>query len=79
MDTRVLAEELDLTTATSLRELLESGGIAAELVGGHETTFPGTPQMGGYGIMVAATDYDEARRLVDQLEHEAGREPPQDR
>lgn len=77
VETRVLAEELDLTTATSLRELLESGGIAVEIVGGHDTTFPGTPQMGGYGIMVEAAHYDEARRLVDELEHEAGQEPPQ--
>lgn len=76
METRVLAEELDLMTATSLRELLESGGIAAEIVGGHDTTFPGTPQMGGYGILVEAAHYDEARRLVDQLERDAGREPP---
>ncbi len=76
METRVLAEELDLMTATSLRELLESGGIAAEIVGGHDTTFPGTPQMGGYGILVEAAHYDEARRLVDQLERDAGKEPP---
>ena len=62
VDIRVIAEELDLTTATSLQELLESGGINAEIVGGHNTAFPGTPQMGGYGIMVAAPDVDEARR-----------------
>ena len=76
METRVLAEELDLMTATSLRELLESGGIAAEIVGGHDTTFPGTPQMGGYGILVEAAHYDEARGLIDQLERDAGQEPP---
>jgi hypothetical protein len=79
VDTQVIAEELDLTTATSLQELLESGGIKAEIVGGHSTTFPGTPQMGGYGIMVAAPDADEARRLVSELEHEAGQELPRDR
>jgi len=79
METRVLAEELDLLTATSLKELLESGGIPAEIVGGHDTTFPGTPQMGGYGIMVEASNYDEARRLVDELEREAGQEPPAER
>jgi len=78
VDIRVIAEELDLTTATSLQELLESGGINAEIVGGHNTAFPGTPQMGGYGIMVAAPDVDEARRLVSELEHEAGQEPPRD-
>ncbi len=76
MDTIVIAEELDLTTATSLQELLESGGIDAEIIGGHSTTFPGTPQMGGYGIMVAAPDVDEARRLISELEREAGQEPP---
>jgi len=79
LDTQVIAEELDLTTATSLQELLQSGGINAEIVGGRDTTFPGTPQMGGYGIMVAAADVDEARRLVTELEHEAGQEPPRDR
>ncbi len=78
MDTQVIAEELDLTTATSLQELLESGGIRAEIVGGHATAFPGTPQMGGYGIMVGAPDVDEARRLVAELEHEAGQELPRD-
>ena len=77
VETRVLAEELDLTTATSLKELLDSAGIAVEIVGGHDTAFPGTLQMGGYGIMVDAAHYDEARRLVDELEHEAGQEPPQ--
>jgi len=76
VDTIVIAEELDLTTATSLQELLESGGIDAEIIGGHSTTFPGTPQMGGYGIMVAAPDVDEARRLISELEREAGQEPP---
>jgi hypothetical protein len=76
VETVLLAQELDLTTATSLKELLESGGIAAEIVGEHDTTFPGTPQLGDYGIIVAATDYAEARRLVDELEHGAGQEPP---
>jgi hypothetical protein len=79
VDIKIIAEELDLTTATSLQELLASGGINAEIVGGHETTFPGTPQFGGYGIMVAADDVDEARRLVAELERQAGQEPPRDR
>ena len=79
MDTRVLAEELDLLTATSLKELLTSGGIPAEIVGGNDTTFPGTPEMGGYCIMVESSNYDEARRLVDELEREAGQEPSADR
>ena len=73
MDTAVVAEELDLVTATSLQELLESAGIQAEIVGGHATAFPGTPQMGGYGILVAESDLDEARRLIDEIEHEAGK------
>jgi len=73
VDTAVIAEELDLVTATSLQELLESAGIQAAVFGGHETAFPGTPQMGGYGIMVAESDVDEARRLIDELEHEAGK------
>ena len=75
MDTRVVAAELDLTTATSLKELLESAGIAAEVTGEHDTAFPGTPQFGAYGIMVAAADFEEARRLVDELEREAGKPP----
>jgi len=73
MDTRIVAEELDLVTATSLQELLQSCGIGAEIVGEHETAFPGTPQMGGYGIMVAEEHVDEARRLIDELEREAGK------
>jgi hypothetical protein len=77
MDTRVVAEELDLTTATSLRELLESAGIAVEMTGGHDTAFPGTPQFGGYGIMVAAADCGQARSLIDELEREAGKPPSQ--
>jgi hypothetical protein len=79
VETRMVAEELDLTTATSLRELLESGGVTAEVVGGRSSAFPGMPQMGGYGIMVPAARYDEARRLIDELEREAGQEPSQER
>ena len=73
MDTRIVADELDLVTATSLQELLESAGIQAEVVGEHDTAFPGMPQMGGYCILVAESDVDEARRLIDQLEREAGK------
>jgi Putative prokaryotic signal transducing protein len=73
VETRVVAEELDLTTATSLRELLESAGIAVELTGAHDTAFPGTPQFGAYGIMVDVADYDQARQLIDELEREAGK------
>ena len=46
METRVVVDEIDLTTATSLKELLESSGIAVELIGG-QSGFPGMPQMGG--------------------------------
>jgi len=77
VETRIVAEELDLTTATSLRELLESAGIAVEITGAHDTAFPGTPQFGAYGIMVEAADYDQARRLIDELEREAGKPPSQ--
>ena len=75
METRVVVDEIDLTTATSLKELLESSGIAVELIGG-QSGFPGMPQMGGYGLLVPAASYDEARRLIDELELEAGQEPP---
>ncbi len=77
METRVVVDEIDLTTATSLKELLESSGIAVELIGG-QSGFPGMPQMGGYGLLVPAARYDEARRLIDELELEAGQEPPAD-
>jgi hypothetical protein len=72
-----VVDEIDLTTATSLKELLESSGIAVELIGG-QSGFPGMPQMGGYGLLVPAARYDEARRLIDELELEAGQEPPAD-
>jgi hypothetical protein len=73
----MVAEGLDLLTATSLKELLESGGIAVELVGGRSSAFPGMPQMGaGYGIAVPAASYDEASRLIDELQ--SGQEPPPD-
>ena len=75
METRVLADELDLITATSLRELLESSGISAEVIGARASAFPGMPQMGGYGILVPTESYDEARRLADELEREAGQPP----
>lgn len=75
METKVVADELDLVTATSLRDLLLSSGISAELIGARASAFPGMPQMGGYGILVPAESYDEARRLIDELEREAGDEP----
>ena len=73
MDTRVVADELDLVTATSLQELLQSAGIEAEIVGEHATAFPGMPQMGGCAIMVDEDKVEEARRLIDELEREAGK------
>lgn len=76
VETRMVAEGLDLLTATSLKELLESGGIEVELVGGRSSAFPGMPQMGGYGIVVPAARYDEASRLVDELQSGTGQEPP---
>ncbi|HUK76230.1 MAG TPA: DUF2007 domain-containing protein [Thermoleophilia bacterium] len=75
METRTVVDEIDLTTATSLKELLESSGIAVEVIGG-QSGFPGMPQMGGYGLLVPAARYDEARRLIDELELDAGQEPP---
>jgi hypothetical protein len=75
VDTKVVADELDLVTAASLKDLLESSGISAEVIGARASAFPGMPQMGGYGILVPAESYDEARRLVDELEREVG-EPP---
>lgn len=78
MDTRVVASGLDISTATSLKELLESSGIDVEMTGEHESAFPGTPQFGGYGILVSGPDYAEARRLVDALELEAGQTPPEE-
>jgi len=74
VETRVVVDELDLTTATSLKELLESGGIDVELIGA-QSGFPGMAQMGGYGLLVPAARYDDARRLIDELETEAGQEP----
>jgi len=73
VDTRVVVDGLDITIATSLKELLESSGIPCELIGGH-SAFSGVPQMGGYGLVVPAERYDEARRLIDEIE--AGQEPP---
>jgi len=75
VETRTVVDEIDLTTATSLKELLESSGIAVEVIGG-QSGFPGMPQMGGYGLLVPAARYDEARRLIDELELDAGQEPP---
>jgi Putative prokaryotic signal transducing protein len=75
VETRVVVDEIDLTTATSLKELIESSGIPVELIGG-QSGFPGMPQMGGYGLLVPAARYDEARRLIDELELESGQEPP---
>jgi len=75
VETRTVVDEIDLTTATSLKELLESSGIAVEVIGG-QSGFPGMPQMGGYGLLVPAARYDEARRLIDGLELDAGQEPP---
>ena len=75
METRVVADELDLITATSLRELLESSGISAEVIGARASAFPGMPQMGGYGVLVPAESYDEARRLADELERGADQQP----
>jgi hypothetical protein len=70
-----VADELDLITATSLRELLESSGISAEVIGARASAFPGMPQMGGYGVLVPAESYDEARRLADELERGADQQP----
>jgi len=75
VETRTVVDEIDLTTATSLKELLESSGIAVEVIGG-QSGFPGMPQMGGYGLLVPAARYDEARHLIDELELDAGQEPP---
>jgi len=75
VDTKVVADELDLSTATSLKDLLESSGISAEVIGARASAFPGMPQIGGYGILVPAESYDEACRLADELERDAG-EPP---
>jgi len=79
VETKVVADELDLVTATSLKELLESSGISAELIGARASAFPGMPQMGGYGVLVPAESFDEARRLADALERGAGQPPANDR
>jgi hypothetical protein len=75
VETKVVADELDLITATSLKELLESSGISAEVIGARAGTFPGMPQMGGYGVLVPAESFDEARRLADALERGADQPP----
>ena len=75
METRVVADELDLTTATSLRDLLESSGISAEVIEARAEGFSGTLQMGGYGVLVPAESYDEACRLAEELERGAGQPP----
>ncbi len=77
VETRVVAEELDLTTATSLRELLESGGIARRDRRRARQRVPRHAADGRLRHHGRAAHYDEARRLVDELEHEAGQEPPQ--
>ena len=74
MDTRVVVDGLDITIATSLKELLESSGIPCELIGGH-SAFSGVPQMGGYGLVVPAERYDEARHLIDEIEAGQGLPP----
>ena len=79
VDTQVIAEELDLTTATSLQELLESGGINAEIVGGHARRSPARRRWAATASWWPPPTLDEARRLVAELEHEAGQEPPSDR
>ncbi len=75
METKVVADELDLITATSLRDLLEASGVSAEVIGARASAFPGMPQMGGYAVLVPAESYDEARRLAEELEREAGQPP----
>ena len=77
METRVVVDEIDLTTATSLKELLESSGIAVELVGG-QSRLSRHAADGRVRPAGAGARYDGARRLVDELELEAGQEPPRD-
>jgi hypothetical protein len=81
--TKVLARVNDPILATVWRDLLVSAGIRAEVTGRAMNSIYGfVPTLGDVELLVADDDYDEARRLLADIQ--AGRvvddpEEPADR
>ena len=70
--TRVLARLNDPILATVWRDLLVSAGIRAEVTGQAMNNIYGyVPTLGDVELIVADDDYDEARRLLADIQ--AGR------
>ena len=69
---RVVASLVDPILATIWRDLLVSAGIPAEITGrAMNSVYAYIPSMGAITIVVRDEDYDEARRLLADLQAEA--------
>lgn len=69
---RVVASLVDPILATIWRDLLVSAGIPAEITGrAMNSVYAYIPSMGAITIVVRDEDYDEARRLLADLQTDA--------
>ena len=74
---KVVANLVDPILATIWRDLLVSAGIPAELTGlAMHSVYAYIPSMGAITIVVRDEDYDEARRLLADLQADAAVNDP---
>jgi hypothetical protein len=74
---KVVASLVDPVLATIWRDLLMSAGIPAELTGrAMSAVYAYIPSMGAITIIVRDEDYDEARRLLADLQADAAVDDP---
>jgi hypothetical protein len=75
--TRVLARLTDPILATVWRDLLVSAGIPAEVTGrAMNAVYAYIPSMGDVELIVRDEDYDEARRLLADVQAGAAVDDP---
>jgi hypothetical protein len=66
MQLRRATTATDLEQAETLKDLLDTAGVATTLRGGLHDAYPGTSGLGAIDVLVADGDYDRARDVLSR-------------